>query len=214
MKPLMTSLALATLALGITGCQINSCPPVQSGDPDTIKPLTETAWTIDPNQSAVHYITIKNNSIAETNTFGEFSGSITMDGQAELVIKLDSVDTAIETRDERMKTHLFQTDQYPTTTISAQLEPKTFENMAIGQTIILDQTFQIALHGIMVDYDISIQVMRLGPNKIIVNNARPIIIQAEDFGFEAGLAKLQELAGLNAISPVVPVSVSLTLTRS
>jgi len=46
-----------------------------------------------------------------------------------------------------------------------------------------------------------------------VANKGVIVIDAEDFGFEAGLAKLQELAKLDSISPVVSVTVSLTFER-
>lgn len=46
-----------------------------------------------------------------------------------------------------------------------------------------------------------------------VDNKAPLLIDAEEFGFEAGLAKLQELAGLESITPVVSATVALTFER-
>jgi len=53
----------------------------------------------------------------------------------------------------------------------------------------------------------------LGANKVRVDNKAPLLIDAEDFGFESGLAKLQELAGLESITPVVSATVALTFER-
>jgi len=69
------------------------------------------------------------------------------------------------------------------------------------------------LHGISDAREFYVLVTRLGANKVRVDNKAPLILDAEDFGFEAGLAKLQELAGLNSISPVVSATVSLTFER-
>jgi len=41
---------------------------------------------------------------------------------------------------------------------------------------------------------------------------QPILLNAAEFGLEGGVAALQEIAGLNAISRVIPVTVALQLT--
>jgi hypothetical protein len=58
-----------------------------------------------------------------------------------------------------------------------------------------------------------VQVTRLGANKARLDNKAPLLLDAEDFGYGAGLAKLQELAGLDSISPVVSITMSLTFER-
>jgi len=56
-------------------------------------------------------------------------------------------------------------------------------------------------------------VTRLGPNKVLVSSAAPVYVHADDFGLQSGVDKLQELAKLSSITPVVPVSFSLMFER-
>ena len=44
-----------------------------------------------------------------------------------------------------------------------------------------------------------------------VTTTQPIVISASEFGLEAGVAALQSIAGLNAISRSIPVTVDLQL---
>ena len=46
-----------------------------------------------------------------------------------------------------------------------------------------------------------------------VVSARPVIVNAGDFGLEAGVTALREIAGLKAISTAVPVSARLVFSR-
>jgi len=193
---------IATLSLA----SIVACAPAgeaeRSGD-----------WTLSPLESGMTYVTIKNGNLGEINTFRDISGVVTTDGKAEFIIALDSVDTANEIRDPRMKEFLFQTDKYPEAKVTADLNLSQFETLAIGnsKTVLLDMTLD--LHGIKDQREFYVLVTRLGTNKVRVANKAPLIIDAEDFGFEAGLAKLQELAKLDSISPVVSATVSLTFER-
>jgi len=170
-------------------------------------------WSLSPTQSGISYVTIKNGSLGEVNTFREISGSVSESGQAEFIINLDSVDTNNETRDPRMREFMFETGTYPTAKATANLDMAQFENMPIGgtETVLLDMTLD--LHGVAEQFDFYVLVTRLGANKVRVDNKAPLLIDAEDFGFEAGLAKLQELAGLESITPVVSATVALTFER-
>jgi len=75
----------------------------------------------------------------------------------------------------------------------------------------LDMTLE--LHGVAEQFDVDVTVTRIGANKVRVDTKGPLLIDAEDFGLEAGLAKLQELAGLESITPVVSATVALTFER-
>ncbi len=170
-------------------------------------------WTLNPAASGMTYVTIKNGNLGEINTFRDISGVVTTEGKAEFTINLDSVDTNNEIRDPRMKEYVFQTDQYPTAKVMADLDMSQFDVLAIGnsKTVLLDMTLD--LHGIKDEREFYVLVTRLGPNKVRVDNKAPLILDAEDFGFETGLAKLQELAGLESISPIVSATISLTFER-
>jgi len=170
-------------------------------------------WALSPLESDISYVTIKNGNIGEVNTFRDISGTVTSGGKAEFTIALDSVDTNNETRDPRMKEFMFQTDQYPEAKVTADLNLTQFQSLAIGNSKSVSMPMTLDLHGIIEQREFDVFVTRLGANKVRVANKGVIVIDAEDFGFEAGLAKLQELAKLDSISPVVSVTVSLTFER-
>ncbi len=170
-------------------------------------------WALSPLESDISYVTIKNGNIGEVNTFRDISGTVTSGGKAEFTIALDSVDTNNETRDPRMKEFMFQTDKYPEAKVTADLKLTQFQSLAIGNSKSVSMPMTLDLHGIIEQRELDVSVTRLGANKVHVTNKGVIVIDAEDFGFEAGLAKLQELAKLDSISPVVSVTVSLTFER-
>ena len=170
-------------------------------------------WSLVSKDSSISYVTIKNGSLAEANTFDMLSGEVSEGGKAEFVVYLDSVDTANEIRDPRMREILFKTDKFPTAKVTADLNMAQFNELPIGGTksVLLDMTLD--LHGISEQFDADMRVTRIGPNKVRVDSAAPLLIDVEEFGFEEGLAKLQELAGLESITPVVSATVGLTFER-
>ncbi|MEP4051867.1 MAG: YceI family protein [Litorimonas sp.] len=184
-----------------------------SGASETDTENTSSSWTLNPISSGITYVTIKNGSLGEINTFREISGTVSKSGKAEFIVNLNSVDTNNEIRDPRMREILFETDKFPSAKVSANLDMSEFEDLSIGssKTVLLDMTLD--LHGISEQFDFYVLVTRLGPNKVKVDNKAPLLLDAEDFGLGDGLAKLQELAGLESISPVVSATVALTFER-
>ena len=85
--------------------------------------------------------------------------------------------------------------------------------LGVGNSKTLTQNMQFDLHGIKHEQEANLTITRLGANKVLVATKDPLVLDASDFGFEAGIAKLQELAKLNSISPIVSTTVSLTFER-
>lgn len=192
--------------LTLTFALLTACAP--KGEAEKTGP-----WSLVSAESGMTYVTIKNGSLGEVNTFRMMDGSVSESGQAEFTVFLDSVDTNNEIRDPRMREILFETATYPSAKVTANLDMAQFADLPIGgtETVLLDMTLD--LHGISEQFDFYVLVTRLGANKVRVDNKAPLLIDAEDFGFEAGLAKLQELAGLDSITPVVSATVALTFER-
>ena len=69
----------------------------------------------------------------------------------------------------------------------------------------------ISLHGKTVNKAANLSVSASG-GEVRVMTTQPIVITAQEFGLEAGVAALQQIAGLNAISRSIPVTVDLRLT--
>ena len=60
-------------------------------------------WHLVNEESRLTFVSIKAGDVAEVHTFNTMTGTVTADGGATIEVSLDSVDTAIELRDERMR---------------------------------------------------------------------------------------------------------------
>ena len=80
-------------------------------------------WTLDNNASQLNFVSIKAGNVAEGHTFEEMQGHISTSGAVELSIVLDSVNTAIDIRNERMREHLFDTAKHARAGVKATIDP-------------------------------------------------------------------------------------------
>ena len=67
----------------------------------------QAGWNLDQSNSSIEFISIKNNQILERHSFQKISGNITSEGLVIVTIDLDSVNTKIPIRDERMRNLFF-----------------------------------------------------------------------------------------------------------
>ena len=164
-------------------------------------------WTLDNSQSALYFVSIKKDHVAETHTFKALSGLITTAGQGSLNIDLTSVDTHIDIRDQRIRDHLFETQTFTNAYVSVDL----------GQTGIKPgiQTINVAvgLHGMKKELAATVAVTEVG-DSVHVATVAPIMLNAEDFNLAGGLMTLREIASLRSISNAVPVTFFLTFTKA
>lgn len=170
-------------------------------------------WVLDEDSSSLGFSSVKNGSIVEPHVFTSLSGQVSTDGTATVTVALDSVDTMIPIRDERMRDMLFETDQYPQATFEATVPLSDFEDLAPGESRGYELDGTLSLHGNAVDKTLQVRVVGSGAGRTAVNSVRPMMISASDFELTAGLEQLREIAGLEAITPMVPVSFSLVFER-
>lgn len=159
--------------------------------------------------SQIQFVSIKNNLIGEVSHFETISGTVTEDGEVEVRVALDSVETNIGIRNERMKKMLFEVGLYPEAVITAQLDAEAVAALSAGG--VTDVALQIDLHGQTVTKDAQLSVA-VTDQGVSAATTQPILLNAAEFGLEGGVAALQDIAGLNAISRVIPVTVALQLT--
>ena len=172
-----------------------------------LSPLAFADWQIGPG-SQVQFVSIKNNTVGEVSHFETLSGSVTDAGDVEVRVVLDSVETNVGIRNERMKTMLFEVGLYPEAVITAQLDTEAMAAMSDGG--VTNLALQIDLHGQTVTKDAQLSVA-VTDQGVSATTAQPILLTAAEFGLEGGVAALQAVAGLNAISRVIPVTVALHL---
>lgn len=167
-------------------------------------------WEV-ANGSQIQFVSIKNNAIGEVSHFETLSGTVTEAGEVEVRVALDSVETNIGIRNERMKKLLFEVGLYPEAVITAQLDPAVMVAAASGAGDSVTAMLQIDLHGQVVSKRAALKIAATD-NGVSVTTVQPILLNASEFELEGGVAALQHVAGLNAISRVIPVTVALQLS--
>ena len=169
-------------------------------------------WQVADN-SRIQFVSIKNNAIGEVSHFDMISGTVGDQGAVEVRVALDSVETNIGIRNDRMKKMLFEVGLYPEAVITAQLSPETMAVLGSSSGSAVPVVLQIDLHGQVVSKDAVLTVSATDAGGFSATTSQPILLSAAEFNLEDGVAALQSVAGLNAISRVIPVTVSLNFTK-
>jgi polyisoprenoid-binding protein YceI len=167
-------------------------------------------WTVS-DSSRIGFVSIKNNRIGENNAFERVSGSISESGQVAVSVDLSSVETGIGIRNERLQKMLFEVASFPTASIDAALSDSQIAALRAGGARAESVSVNIRLRGKTVSKTANVSVSSSGGD-VRVTTTQPIVITAQEFGLESGVAALQQIAGLNAISRSIPVTVDLRLT--
>jgi len=168
-------------------------------------------WQV-AEDSRVQFVSIKNNTIGEISRFEMISGTVDDKGAVEVRVALDSVETNIGIRNERMREMLFEVGLYPEAVITAQLDKDAMAASVSNRVTIVPVLLQIDLHGQVVSKEAMLTVAATAAG-FSATSSEPILLNAAEFGLEAGVAALQSVAGLDAISRVIPVTVSLNFAR-
>lgn len=171
-------------------------------------------WNLDSEASSFNFVSIKKNSVGELHRFKTLSGSINLQGEANLTLDLSSIDSGIAIRDERMKEHLFETNKFPSAEVSVVFDKDLLSKLKVGAPEVWNVTASIALHGVTVKRPMALSVLKTSMGGITVNTQQPVIVTATDFGMDGGVAKLQELAGLPSISLAVPITATLVFNAA
>ncbi|OXY83023.1 YceI family protein [Oceanimonas doudoroffii] len=178
--------------------------------------LTSTSaladWQLNNELSRVSFVTVKKESVGEPNHFERVSGTLSDAGRFELTIDLASVESGIPIRNERLEEYLFETGRFPKLTLSADLSGQ-LEALTQGEDRVIETDATLNLHGTEKTLPIAVLVSHKGNGDLVVSSWKPVIVQQDDFGFTAGIDKLQELAGLPSITRTVPVNFVLSLEK-
>lgn len=169
-------------------------------------------WELEAN-SEIQFISVKKGQIAEVHRFTELSGGIDANGLAQLNISLDSVDTGIPIRDERMRKMLFDTLDFPQAILKVQLAKESYADLAAGESVSQSVEAELVLHGISNRVKAELLITGLADGKLLIVSAKPVLINAADFKLSEGVERLREVVGLSSISLAVPVTFQLIFER-
>lgn len=166
-------------------------------------------WELDSSDSSITFITTKNGAVAEQHRFDGLTGFISRSGDARVNIELDSVETLIPIRNERMRTLLFETARFPLAHLTTAVETAVLESLAQGGVINTEIEVTVQLHGREVELPARVVIVAAEGGTLRVISLQPVVATAADFNLVEGIAALQEIAGLQSISTAVPVSFQL-----
>lgn len=195
---------LFSAACGQTGQDAAPAPP---------SAVNTAAWVLNPAASRLSFASVKADTIGEGHRFTDMSGTVGPDGAFTLTIPLDSVETKVPIRNERMRELLFETAAFPNAVLRGQVDLAQFEALAPGERQEGSLSGQLELHGVTAPIEAAVLVTRLDADRVAVETIEPVLIEAGAFQLGGGVEKLRAAANLPSISPVAPVHASLVFAR-
>jgi polyisoprenoid-binding protein YceI len=170
----------------------------------------QASWTLNGDESTLSFISTKAVNVAEIHKFTTLTGGVDDTGNVVVSIALASVDTGIEIRDDRMREMLFDTANYSSATMTAQVNMTMVDELSSGESKAMAVEGELALHGQSTLMTFEVVVARMSDGNLLVMSQKPVVVNAPLFNLADGVEALREVAGLPSISAAVPVSFVLS----
>ncbi|MCY1414170.1 YceI-like domain protein [compost metagenome] len=168
-------------------------------------PLAMADWQLDAESSRISFVSVKRGDVAEVLRFDQLSGQIDDKGEARILVPMESIDSGLALRDQRLRETFFEIQRYPQATISSQLDLASFDDLQVGQARKQQIDLNLELNGQQRRLKAEVLVSRLSEGRVQVATLEPLVLKLVDFDLEDRLQPLKELASLPSITPEVPV---------
>jgi polyisoprenoid-binding protein YceI len=171
----------------------------------------QAQYVVDSDYSVVHFSTIKKNYVVEPAVISNITGGISDSGKANIQIDLNSIDTRVPIRNERLNKLFFESVKFPNTVVSAKIDIKK-EMFGVSDFKKMQVPATLSLFGTSKEIFLNVLIAKVGKDKLLITSLSPTIINADDFGIPASnLANLAATVGGIKISNKVGVSFVLSL---
>ena len=127
-------------------------------------------WTVVEAESMLTFDSVKNGDIDETHEISGITGFSDAYGTIRIELAMDSVESYIDIRNERMREHLFQTAEHPIAVVSADYELAMLEDLEVGASRDIELPFSLSLRGIPLDLVAQVRVTRLETDRVQVES--------------------------------------------
>ncbi len=168
-------------------------------------------WTLDTDTSRLAFGSVKNGYIGEVHTFEGLTGTVSGDGEVSIDIPLAQINTNIDIRNERFGEFVFA--GVPSATLTAAFDMDAVRSMRPGESAIMELDSVLSLLGNDVDVFAEVFVVRTSPRSVMVTTNDMVMMATDALGIDEGIDKLQELAGLDSITRVSPITVRFVFER-
>lgn len=170
-------------------------------------------WTLNPEMSNLNFQSVKKQTVVESSSFATLEGTIGQDGQTEVNVLLNSVDTKIDLRNVRMRFLFFETFKFPSAKITTRIDPALLNDLTAVRRKTVPVSYTMDLHGVTKTFEADVAVTLLTDDLVSVASTTPISVSVADFDLMEGLGKLQEAANVDII-PSATVSFDFVFARN
>ncbi|MEH8019395.1 YceI family protein [Rheinheimera muenzenbergensis] len=170
-------------------------------------------WQLDNSGSSLHFVSVKNDVVAETHQFNQLTGQ--WDGNSvSIQIPVSSLETQIPIRNERIWQYVLQAETFAAISVSATLAEADTAKLATGQSMVVTLPLKVTIAAETTEVIAAVRITKLSDNSLAAASVAPIMLNTNSFKLTAGVAKLQQLAGLKRIDPLLPVSFNVQFTKA
>jgi polyisoprenoid-binding protein YceI len=202
-----TSSSRSSVSSSIAPSSRSSTPSSVSSS--SVSSIDTGGWSLNTSDSYLNFVTTKNTHNVEAHRFGGLSGDINSAGIATLTIDLNTVNTGVALRDQRMRDLLFETASYPTATVTVSVPASLISSLAVGQSSQNDITASVNLHGVSANIATRVSVQKLTSSRVLVQSLAPVLTKADTFSLANGVEALRAAVGIASINASVPVDFAL-----
>ncbi|MEO8241458.1 MAG: OmpA family protein [bacterium] len=156
-------------------------------------------WVLKSDGSTLGFQSVKNDTKVEQNNFATLTGTISDNGDAEVHVSLDSIDTGIDLRNVRMRFLFFETFKFPDAVVTAHIDAAMLADLPTKRRITLKMPYTLDLHGVKLQQTADIIVTLISDNLVDLASVGTIPIAAQDFGMTEGVTKLEEAAKVKIV---------------
>ncbi len=176
-------------------------------------------WVLDDRQSSLNWLSSKlvqksHKAVYEHNRFRSFSATVTTAGAIQLDVDLNSVDTGVLIRNERIRKHVFLTDKYPQASLRGKISLTGITALAVGETRIESPKTTLEMRGVSREITLKISITKLANQGFAIQTIEPVFVDGAAFGMSEGFETLRELVNLFNIPTVIPVSFRMVFLQS
>ena len=146
------------------------------------------------------------NSVTEQSQFTSSHAMLDKQGNFKMMVDLNSVQTNIEIRDQRIKDWVFQTAQFAMAEITGKVDMNVIHQLQLGESISFKQPLMLHIHGKELPIEAHLSSQRTQADKIMVSTLSPVVLDTKAMDMSQGVMQLVEVMGLKTIVEQIPVS--------
>lgn len=166
-------------------------------------------WTVVAEKSAITFVSTKQSHIREVHQIQTFDVSVTEQKQITVKLDLNSIESGIPIRNERMREMLFDVANFRYATLSFSL-PEPLNSTSGTKRYQLDGKLSLKNKSATIQLDV---LLTTSDKQVTASLLKPVIITAQLFDLQEGVDALQKIAGLTSIGYSVPVQATITLKK-